>query len=39
LRYPAPEGAVRVQLAVCEYVDEATSKVELFRFQGLKAAE
>lgn len=39
LRYPAPEGAMRVQLAVCEYVDEATGKVELFRFQGLKAAE
>ena len=39
LRYPAPVGARRVRLTVCEYLEETTGKVELFRFQGLEAAE
>lgn len=40
LRYhPAPAGAQRVRLGVCEYVQETTGKVELFRFQSLEPAE
>ena len=39
LRYPAPEGARRVQLKVLEYLNKDTNEVKLFRFQGLKAAE
>lgn len=42
LHYPRVENAGnnrRVQLAVCEYVDEMTGSARLFRFQGLKAAE
>ncbi len=39
LRYPAPKGAQRVRLGVCEYVQETTGKVGLFRFQSLEAAE
>jgi hypothetical protein len=38
LRYPAPENAKRVCIGVCEYVQETTGKVELFRFQSLEAA-
>jgi hypothetical protein len=39
LRYPAPTGARRVQLVVCEYLDKDTNDLKLFRFQGLRAAE
>lgn len=39
LHYPAPAGAVRVQVEVREYLDKDTNEVKLFRFQGLKAAE
>jgi len=39
LRYPAPTGARRVQLVVCEYLDKDTNELKLFRFQGLRAAE
>jgi hypothetical protein len=40
LRYPElPEKPRRVQLAVREYNDEATGRVQLFRFQGLEAEE
>jgi hypothetical protein len=38
LRYPAPEGARRVRLAVCEYSNETTGNLEWFRFQGLEEA-
>jgi len=39
LLYPAPQGARRVRLAVREYVQEVTEKVELYRFHSLEAAE
>jgi len=39
LRYPAPTDAKRVCIGVCEYVQETTGKVELFRFQSLEGAK
>lgn len=39
LRYPIETDALRVQLLVREYVDDATGQVQLFRFQGLREAE
>jgi hypothetical protein len=42
LRYPRlPDGQTprRLKLTVCEYVDNDTGKVRLFRFNGLQAGE
>lgn len=39
LRYPPLENAKRVHLGVCEYVQETTGKLELFRFQSLEPAD
>jgi hypothetical protein len=40
LRYPVPQDGKRyVRLAVCEYINEETGQVELFRFQGLETVE
>ena len=39
LRYPAPAKARRVRLVVCEYTDEDTGSVQLFRFQDLVSEE
>ncbi len=39
LHYPAPPGARRVQLTVCEYTYQDTGQVRLFRFQNLIEAE
>ncbi len=37
LRYPQLEGSPRrLQLVVCEYIEEKTEQVQLFRFQDLK---
>jgi hypothetical protein len=37
LRYPVPQNSQRyVRLAVCEYLDAATGRIALFRFQGLE---
>ncbi len=32
LSYPAPEGALRVQILICEYIDRATGVNVAFRF-------
>lgn len=39
LSYPTDSGARRVRLRVCEYVDETTGRVRLFRFQKLEDAD
>lgn len=38
LRYPIV-AEKRIQLTICEYVEEATGRVELFRFQALTEVE
>ncbi len=40
LRYPVKLDQKRyIRLAVCEYIDERTGQVALFRFQGLETVE
>ncbi len=36
LRYPVSKRAQRVQLTVCEYVEEETGRMQFFRFQELE---
>ncbi len=40
LYYPvAPLKAMRLKIKVCEYIDQQTQEVQLFRFQGFEEAE